>query len=267
MWLTKGRHFEVPANFADVTFNYPVSFCESVFYDLADFGGSTFNDSADFTATSFNDTAGVQGPDKFKSIITDDEKTCSLFRIYYKNRGQLLDAYNIYYDYRNQLLAVKSWNDLSKWFDILCLVTCGYGLKPDYSLGLGIWIIGVFAFIYKTGPKITCRNNEKLISGVFDANIVFDGNLVRRNSRPIPNIPRFDWQGPIIYRLQDATKENSTVTWWDALYFSIIRFTNVGSAEWNTKDRIWATIEGLAGWIMLGIFMATLANVMMNINF
>ncbi len=199
--VEEGTSFRGPAKFGDATFNYPAFFCESVFYDLADFSGSTFNDSVDFTGAFLNDTAGVQGPDNFKSIITDDERTCNLFRIYYKNRVQLLDAYNIYYDYRNRVLAEKNWNDLSKWFDILCLVTCGYGLKPDYSLGLGIWIIGVFAFIYKTGPKIIFKNNEKLFSSFSVTNIVFDSDLVKWPDSSIPKIPRFDWQGPIIYRL------------------------------------------------------------------
>jgi hypothetical protein len=159
-----------------------------------------------------------------------------------KNEGRFVDANNIYYDYRNKILVGESWNTYSKLFDFLCFATCGYGLKPLNTLIFGGVIIFLFAGIYRTGPKIY---------------------LNKRTKMPL----RFKWQGSIIYRPEDAAKENSTVTYWDALYFSIIRFTNMGSSEWNTKNRIWAAFEGLLGWIMLGIFMATLTNVMINLNF
>lgn len=61
-------------------------------------------------------------------------------------------------------------------------------------------------------------------------------------------------------------EQNSTVSFWDALYFSIITFTTVGSGNLYAKRnyRKWVTLEGLLGWIVLGVFMATLTNVMIR---
>lgn len=262
----EGVIFNNSADFSGSTFNNSADFNFATFCNSAYFSDSTFNNSAYFNFATFNSSAEFKGPYKFKKIITNDGVNCNLFRTYSKNKGQFVDADNIYYEYRKEVLVEDEWDSFSKLFGMLCFVTCGFGLRPQFTLGLGVFLIGFFSVIYRYGPKICFRNSEKSISSVFDANILFDGNLVKWKYRVIPDIPRFIWQGPIIYRSRDAVEDNLTVTYWDALYFSIVRFTNVGSAEWDTKDRIWATVEGLAGWIMLGIFMATLVNVMMNLN-
>lgn len=73
------------------------------------------------------------------------------------------------------------------------------------------------------------------------------------------------WRRSGIYRSSD-TEKKSNVSVWDALYFSVNTFTTLGSADWYPKDsfRKLVTLEGLLGWIMLGIFMATLTNVMIR---
>jgi Pentapeptide repeats (9 copies)/Ion channel len=259
--------FNNSADFQFATFNNSADFKFATFCNSADFSASTFNNFAYFKFATFNSSADFQGPYEFKKIITNDGVNCNLFRVYYKNNARFTDANNIYYEYRKEVLAEEGLDSPSNLFDLLSFFICGFGLRPQFTLGFGVFLIGFFSVIYRYGPKISFGNSEKLISSVFDANIIFDGNLVKWKYRAIPDIPRFIWQGPIIYRSRDAVENNLTVTYWDALYFSIVRFTNVGSAEWDTKDRIWATVEGLAGWIMLGIFMATLVNVMMNLNF
>jgi hypothetical protein len=74
------------------------------------------------------------------------------------------------------------------------------------------------------------------------------------------------WRGSGIYRSSDATEKKSNVSGWDAVYFSINTFTTLGSADWYPRDnfRKLVTLEGLCGWIFLGIFMATLANILIR---
>lgn len=74
------------------------------------------------------------------------------------------------------------------------------------------------------------------------------------------------WKGSGIYRSSDAAEKKSIVSGLDALLFSVREFTTLGSADWYPRDkfRILVTLEGLLGWIMLGIFMATLTNVMIR---
>lgn len=238
-------------DFSYAVFNNSADFRASTFNAYTEFGGVTFNSSANFIGATFNDIARFRGeiftnsddfraPDTSEKIITDG-RACEIFRKSYRNEARYTDADNIYYNYRDAVRTEKSWDTPSKWFDTACWIACGYGLKPLYTLYSGGLLILLFSFIYITGPKIYLKSNNKI---------------------PF----RFKWQGPIIYRQVDAAEEDLKVTYWDALYFSIIRFTNVGSIEWNTKDRIWSTFEGLAGWIMLGIFMATLTKVIIDLN-
>jgi len=88
--------------------------------------------------------------------------------------------------------------------------------------------------------------------------------VVRSKNKKTP--VRVYWKEPGIYRLLDAIEKKLIVSFWHALYFSTSTFTTLGSGEWYPQDnyRKWVTLEGLLGWIMLGIFMATLANILIR---
>ena len=60
--------------------------------------------------------------------------------------------------------------------------------------------------------------------------------------------------------------EDQSVSPWDALYFSMVTFTTVGYGDWYPKDRYrkFVMIEGLLGWLILALFIVTLANVMIR---
>ena len=75
------------------------------------------------------------------------------------------------------------------------------------------------------------------------------------------------WKGEGITRLKENNIENNqTVSFWDALYFSAVTFTTVGYGDWFPKDRFrkFVMIEGLLGWLILALFLVTLANVMIR---
>jgi hypothetical protein len=247
-------NFNNSAQFSYTNFYGPVDFHWAYFYDSVEFHRTNFHDSANFFGTqfydytnfieaNFNDSADFKGPGTSETIITDG-KTCKVFKEYYNDQARYVDADNIYYNYRKSSQDNKSLLSFSKWIDIISWITCGYGLKLSHTLYMIVIFIGVFSIIYLKG--IPCifiediENNKKLI--------------------------RFYWQGPGIYRLSETTNEKRMISGWDALYFSIITFTTVGSGEWYPKDnyRKWVTLEGLLGWIMLGIFMTTLTNVMIR---
>lgn len=236
-----GSTFENHSTFS-ATFNYPSNFQKVTFLCSVDFSETQFNSPALFAYSTFNTSADFKGPDKFKKIVTTDGITCDLFRTYYNNEARYTDANNIYYQYRDTVRNLKSWGSLSKYFDIICWISCGYGLKPQITLISGGVLVLLFACIYKTGPTIYKNKNK--------------------------TIPfRFKFQGPLIYRKLDAAEEYSKVTYWDALLFSIREFTTLGSADWYPKDnfRTLVTLEGLLGYVMLGVFMSTLATIMIRV--
>jgi uncharacterized protein YjbI with pentapeptide repeats len=74
------------------------------------------------------------------------------------------------------------------------------------------------------------------------------------------------WLGQGIYKSSEAEEKTLKVSCLDALLFSIREFTTLGSADWYPKHnfRIIVTLEGVLGYIMLGIFMAALTTVMIR---
>jgi hypothetical protein len=123
-------------------------------------------------------------------------------------------ADEVYYQYR-----FRSQTGLG---DMFMLVTCGYGVNPLHTIGLGVAIIMLFSLIY--------------------------------------------WRGNGIRRLKEIGGDDNRVSFWDALYFSMVTFTTVGFGDWYPVDRyrVLVMIEGFVGWLTLALFLVTLANVMIR---
>lgn len=69
-----------------------------------------------------------------------------------------------------------------------------------------------------------------------------------------------------IKRLKLKENGDSRVSFWDALYFSLVTFTTVGYGDWYPEDRYrkFVVMEGVLGWLLLTLFIVTLANVMIR---
>ncbi len=112
----------------------------------------------------------------------------------------------------------------SKLEDIFMWFTCGYGVRPWRAAVWAVAIILIFTPIYH-------------------------------------------WRGGI-KRLKENNEDcKQDVSFYDALYFSMTTFTTIGYGDWYPKDhyRMAAVmIEGLVGWLLLALFLVTLANVMIR---
>lgn len=249
-----GANFGNFADFSSANFGNSANFIFTDFGDFASFWGVDFGDSAHFDDANFGncvnflninctDNIDFVGPDTSENIFTDG-KSSELFIKYYNNEARYEDADNIYYNYRRYSQDQKGLLSLSKWMDLISWITCGYGLRPSRTLYFGGFVVLLFSIIYAKGPTIyltKSRNKETSL--------------------------RFCWQGPGIIRKEEKyDNQHHEVSFRDALYFSMNTFTTVGYGNWYPKEsfRKWATFEGLLGWITLGIFMATLTNVMIR---
>jgi len=69
-----------------------------------------------------------------------------------------------------------------------------------------------------------------------------------------------------IKRLKLKENDDSRVSFWDAFYFSVTTFTTVGYGDWYPEDRYrkFVMIEWVLGWLLLALFLVTLANVMIR---
>ncbi len=268
--------FENYANFEDVNFNDNANFGVTTFNGVANFKEDEFNNftffeqanskkSINFNGADFGDYAGFrgatlygtanfdeatfiyttyEGPETPENIVSDGINY-NVFMKYYEDEGRYDDSDVIYYNYRKKCQAEKKWYEISKWTDFITWLTCGYGVRPLHTLYLGGTLIILFSIIYAKGPVIS---------------------LDTISNKKIPL--RFYFQGPgILMRTESHDSQPQKVSFRDALYFSVNTFTTVGHANWYPKENFkkWATLEGLLGWIILGIFMATLTAVMIRI--
>jgi hypothetical protein len=230
-----GTKFRSNTEFSYANFTGPVDFSHAYFGQKINFNEADFSNFAYFTGATFNDASVIFiGPARPNKFIVDNTNY-HIFSKYYNNINQFELADELYYNYRVSDMEKKKKNDLGFWSDLFLYSIYGFGVKPWHTIYSSILIILIFSLIYNTGPKMYFSSINKISF-------------------------RFRLQGPIIHRQKGAAKENLKITFWDALYFSFIRFTNVGSGELYAEDKIWDTVEGLIGWATLGIFISTLTS-------
>jgi uncharacterized protein YjbI with pentapeptide repeats len=270
------------ANFTDVAFFYGADFSGDALFNCADFGGDTifratkFNGDADFRFTKFNGdadfwTADFGGDALFNRAdftgnatfshtefnkVTFTRATFTTVSLYesefnqmnvewstlkdtlvfdghtyikliknFREMEQFEDADAAYYQYRQLSQKNKKWS-FSKLMDVVAGASCGYGVKPERALIWAFVLIMVFTLVY--------------------------------------------WRGKGIKRLKGNNGDKNRVSRWTAFYnsfyFSVVTFTTVGYGDWYPEDRyrIVVMIEGVLGWLLLALFIVTLANVMIR---
>jgi len=257
--------FEDYADFRFASFNNYGTFWHATF-NSADFEGATFNDDAIFEDNTFDNSAVFTPPDTSGKIYTD-QKACEFFRKAYNNLARYTDADNVYYTYRKQLMDKESLS-FTKVFDILSWVTCGFGTKLKYTTSLIVVIIIFFAFLYKN-PGLSLLY---WIIGLqfIDANIQIlkpdEYRSINKENKTTEITFKLYWGKPGIYRLTERTENKKSPSNLDFLYYSINTFTRLGSTTWYPKDNFskLETLEGVLGWIMLAIFLATLMHLLMR---
>ena len=121
---------------------------------------------------------------------------------------------------------------LNPLMDVVAGASCGYGVKPWNAAALAVVIILIFIPIYGLRGGIR-RSKEK------DEKDEEDMSSRRKT-----------WNAFV-----------------DAFYFSMVTFTTIGYGDLYPADRyrkVAVMIEGLFGWLILALFLVTLANVMIR---
>ena len=222
------------ANFAgDADFGL-ANFAGDADFELANFAGNATFDSTEFNKVSFTRSTFTNvslGESEFnqmkvewmtlKDALPADGLTYIKLIKNFREMEQFEDADAAYYQYRRLSQKNKKWS-FSKLMDVVAGASCGYGVKPGYTLIWGFILIIVFALVYKLGNGIK--------------------------------------------RLKLKENGEARVSFWDAFYFSLVTFTTVGYGDWYPEDmyRKFVMIEGVLGWLLLALFIVTLANVMIR---
>lgn len=136
--------FNGPANFDYSVFNGDVSFVASEFNDDASFGGAKFYKKLDIWLIKFKNIKIEWN--NIKTIFCDDQNKLKLIKNF-KDLGQFEDADNVYYAYRRSIQDQRSWS-WAKGIDIMAWISCGYGVRWQYTIITGLALTILFGFYY-----------------------------------------------------------------------------------------------------------------------
>ena len=101
----------------------------------------------------------------------------------------------------------KKWYDPDYWWDLFSWLTCGFGIKPFYTIRFGIAVISLFSLIY--------------------ANPIFD----KRSNKAIPF--GLSLKNPGIVNVND---QNQKAHLYDIFLFSVGCFTFMSHGNWYPRD-------------------------------
>ncbi len=246
------------ANFEWSHFKGPAKFWHSTFGPLANFRGSSFEDIADLYEVQFNDTADFFGAKfeknlyfndvKFKTFKVqwssiEDKLKCNgppylLLIKNFKEQEQFEDADNCYFQYRNWKRDGRNlgW---PKLFDYLSWLSCGYGVRWQYTIISGFLVSILFGFYWESYTVM------KMISG-----------------------PLF--RGESIHFQIDEIKQSLKTS----LYFSFMTLLSL-PMEWFPLGKagyeglakahlLSAILERLIGWGLMLLLLGTLSRLMVR---
>jgi len=246
------------ANFMDADFNGDADFRRAKFDDGANFMDADFNGDADFgrakfgdvdfSRTDFNKNVDFHIIDFQKMVVTwsslEDGLTCDGL-VYIKliknfRDGELFDdADKAYYQYRKQ--SRRDENGFSWLLSIIMELTCGYGVKPLNAVGSGLFLaIILFPIIYmRLGMSFFSALECSCVTFITGYNHEIVKNNKFTNSYRLPK--------RIVERLP-YDFINKKLSW--LTHVRLVKFALI--------------FEGLLGWLILALFLVTLANVMIR---
>jgi len=179
-----GSHFQDDAGFSDALFQGEANFTRAHFAIDANFSRAKFND-ADFGRARFekyfhlanakvytlnlSDAVFVEGSSihlkdfnfsrivvRWNSIRSHVPYNGSVYLTLtrnFRNLEQFEDQDDCYYQYRKEKQA-RSHKPFSKLFDGMAWISCGYGVRPSYTILLSVAIILLFAGVFWAGNAL-----------------------------------------------------------------------------------------------------------------
>ncbi len=268
-----GSQFNDSTYFDGSQFDSYTHFKFSQFNSYTYFDGSQFNSTADFTGSQFKDR--FIGWDNIRDALTCDEATYLGLIKNFKEHGQFDDADDCYYTYR-----YRNMNTLP---DFIGCISCGFGVRPMYSVYLSIIFIVLFGLVYWMGDaiyKLSAPAQEHALSknktwslSIIWGLLVIDIKEIIIWFKYIPKrvleYLRTLRPRSISKMLYDLCHKSFTtsVSLRDALYFSaLVFFTLHPPHDWEYSEhwRYIILLEDVLGGIFITLFIVTLGNIIIR---
>lgn len=253
------------SDFRYARFSKDVHFRGAQFKGSADFRDSQLNGEADFQETRYEtdfdsrgirfSTLKVEWASIENYLISDGPAYLQLIKNF-KNLEQFDDANKCYFKYRIYSMNKKSWSDGRKYLDFLAWFTCGFGVRPDFTVVWMLIFIILFAILYwaidifQEQPypfsQKTYKNSHN--------NTVVDVAMDVFKEQP----------DQLAINPSDKPRSTSII---DAVIFSAALFFTLPPPLDYIKSRRFRVVyvlEDIIGWLIMALFLVTLLNVMMN---
>ena len=228
-------------DFGTSSFNNDVIFKESKFSGNVHFIGVKFNQSVDFSSSDLGQLdpnllhmqwSFFQGHLSYNEIIY-----LSLIKKF-KDRGQFEDARNCYYEYRSEKLRREPIG-LTKFLDYLAWLSCGYGVRPNYTISLILALILSFGFIFWSSKCIVSSSCPFMSFSRRRISVFTSGRRIR----------------------------GENLSFLQSLYFSLLVFFHTSPPAYFYPSGRWkyiVTFEDILGWFFLALFVIVLVNVIIT---
>ncbi len=208
----------------------------------------------------------------------------------YARQGKWNQADECYYEYKQFERKNYAWivNEAAIFkipkifFHYLNWISCGYGIKPLRIFPFAFLAVLIFAIFYFLTPQPISNLEEHLVSGdklkkklgklsreqLADIFKPYDFNFKKHKQDLIDDIISSIGVEELSGILQLKSRSRYSFSYfWNCFYFSFSTFTTVGLGDWypsGNLNRTIVMIEGALGWLCLGLFITTYANVLLR---
>ncbi|MDI9615787.1 MAG: pentapeptide repeat-containing protein [Methanothrix sp.] len=273
-----GARFSRAAVFGLAAFQGFSDFSSSLFRSVAFFGLAKLEDNTRFVNTTFDgdlvltssriysmQLENASFSDSSRIYLKEADFTRMLARWYliknhlvydsaaylalvknYKNMEWRDDANDCYYQYRRISQASEPWG-LEKMIDVVSWLSCGYGVRPSYTIFWSMFMILLFGLVYWIGNGIREIAWENLSDE--DEPEKADAEVSEDESEGDPEMPA-----------------ERRISFPDSLFFSAMSFTAQSPASLYPVGiyKHVSMIEGILGWFLLGLFVVVLSGMLIR---
>ncbi len=271
--------FEGDANFASVEFSSFAEFEDSRFEGDFFLYGSTIS-YMKLNGTVFSEGSRVHlNNTEIEGFVipwrTVEEHLVFRDEVYmglvenYKRLGWFQDADDCYYHYR-KLAQERKGVGWSKAVDYLAWLSCGYGVRPDYTLAWSLSTVLLFGIVfYLGGGLLQYERPDSKLAELGEASEGKEVDLLA-GIKGVASSPEGEtgvgFDDEIAHELVNLPSIPEPPTLGEAMYFSSLVFIAQAPADYLALGRYkyLVIVEGVLGWLMLALFLVALGNLMIR---